>query len=103
MINRQKIYQLIDNKYENYKIEISAYDLLIEDNITENNYIDLYIKYINLLYNALIYNYKNYNYAIKKIKFIIHFHMDISLNKHELLKTQLLNKQFYTIKYYIKK
>ena len=99
MINKQKIYQLIDNKYNNYIIEISTDDLIYYNNMTENEYVILYNKYINLLYNALTYNYKKYKHNITKIDFSLHAYAynnyDPITEQLSIIHNQLFNKQLY--------
>ena len=92
MFNKQKIYKLIDNKYDNYEIEISTRDLKYENYLTENNFISLYQKYLKLMYKALMYNYKNYKCNIKKIKFTLEtFTNDYKLFNNILLNSNIFN------------
>ena len=103
MINKQKIYCLIDNKYNNYEIDISTRDLIYDYNLTENNLISLYHKYLNLMYYALMYNYKNYKYNIKKIKFTLEtFPINFKLFNNSLLNINIykylnLNNNIYSL------
>ena len=96
MINKQKIYRLIDNKYDNYEIDISTRDLIFDGLITVNNFISLYHKYLKLMYNALLYNYKNYKCNIKKIKFTLEetFPSDSKLFNNSLLNINILGYKY---------
>ena len=57
MFDKQVIFQLVDNKYIDNKINVSF-------NVTDNND---YINYITLISNALKLNYKKYNNVITKL------------------------------------